>query len=99
MDDKNKAKAYINREMADKYNLFEDDLINMESEEGKIEVSLEIDDSICDDVVMMYAGWWKKHGNPNWIIKSGISDIGGQVTYNETFVKLYKQTSKGEQKE
>lgn len=99
MDDKNKAKAYINREMADKYNLFEDDLITMESEEGKIEVSLEIDDSICDDVVMMYAGWWKKHGNPNWIIKSGISDIGGQVTYNETFVKLYKQTLKDEQSE
>lgn len=94
MDDENKSKAYINKSMADKYNLLEEDLIIMESELGKIEVSLEIDDSICDDVVMMYAGWWKKHGNPNWIIKSGISDIGGQITYNETFVKLYKQTLK-----
>ena len=90
MDDENKARAYINSKMATKYNLCQDDLIIMESSEGKIEVSLQIDDSICDNVVMMYAGWWKKHGNPNWIIKSGISDIGGQVTYNETFVKLYK---------
>ena len=40
---------------------------------------------------MMYAGWWKKQGNPNWIMESGISDIGGQGTYNEHFVKLYKQ--------
>ena len=90
MDNKDKAKAYINKKMADKYNLSQYDLVNMESSEGKIEVSLQIDDAICDNVVMMYAGWWKKHGNPNWIIKSGISDIGGQVTYNETFVKLYK---------
>lgn len=90
MDDENKSKAYINKKMADQYNLLQDDLIKMESSEGKIEVLLQIDDSICDNVVMMYAGWWKKHGNPNLIIKSGISDIGGQVTYNETFVKLYK---------
>lgn len=90
MDDETTAKAYINKKMADKYNLSHDDLINMESSEGKIKVCLQVDDSICDNVVMMYAGWWKKHGNPNWIIKSGMSDIGGQVTYNETFVKLYK---------
>lgn len=90
MDYENKAKAFINKKMASKYKFYQDDLINMESSEGKIEVLVQIDDSICDDVVMMYAGWWKKHGNPNWIIKSGISDIGGQVTYNETFVKLYK---------
>ena len=90
MDYQNKAKAFINKKMASKYKFYQDDLINMESSEGKIEVSVQIDDSICDDVVMMHAGWWKKHGNPNWIIKSGISDICGQVTYNETFVKLYK---------
>lgn len=90
MDYENKARAFINKKMAYKHKLYQDDLITMESREGKIEVLVQIDDSICDDVVMMYAGWWKKHGNPNWIIKSGISDIGGQVTYNETFVKLYK---------
>lgn len=90
MDNENKAIAYINNKMANKYNFYENDLIHMESSEGSIEVSLKVDDAICDNVIMMYAGWWKKHGNPNWIIKSCISDIGGQVTYNETFVKLYK---------
>ncbi|WP_455539100.1 molybdopterin-dependent oxidoreductase [Terrisporobacter sp.] len=91
MDEKDRAKAYINSKMAEKYNLSQNEIVNMESRESKIEVLLEIDDSISDDIVMMYAGWWKKHGNPNWIIKSGISDMGGQVTYNETFVKLYKK--------
>ena len=39
---------------------------------------------------MMYVGWWDKHGNPNMLTSSGISDIGGQVTYNETFVDIEK---------
>ena len=39
----------------------------------------------------MYVGWWKKHGNPNFVASSGVSDIGGQITYNETFVDIIKQ--------
>lgn len=90
MDIEDKAAAYINTEMAKEHRFSQNDLIIIESQYGKIEVLLKIDDSICDNVIMMYAGWWKKHGNPNWVIKSDISDIGGQITYNETFVKLYK---------
>ncbi|MEG1411125.1 MAG: molybdopterin-dependent oxidoreductase [Terrisporobacter sp.] len=90
MDDEGMSKAYINSKMANEHDLLQDELIFMESSEGKIKVSLQIDDSIGDNIVMMYLGWWKKHGNPNWIIKSGISDIGGQVTYNETFVNFVR---------
>ncbi|WP_332842898.1 hypothetical protein [Paraclostridium sp. AKS73] len=32
----------------------------------------------------------EKHGNPNVLTDSGISDMGGQVTYNETFVEIDK---------
>lgn len=90
MDKEEKADAYINSKMAEKYGFGDGELIYIESPKGKIQVKLKIDDSIGDDIVMMYAGWWKKHGNPNMIIDSGISDIGGQVTYNETFVRLIK---------
>ena len=38
----------------------------------------------------MYVGWWTKHGNPNYLTNSDISDIGGQVAYNETNVDLIK---------
>ena len=90
MDKDEVAKAYINTKMAEKYGFEESDLVMLQSPRGSIKVSLKIDDGISDGVVMMYIGWWKKHGNPNWVTESGISDIGGQVTYNETFVKMHK---------
>lgn len=90
MDKDEIAKAYINTKMAEKYEFQEGDLVMLQSPRGSIKVSLKIDDGISDGIVMMYIGWWKKHGNPNWVTESGISDIGGQVTYNETFVKMHK---------
>ncbi|WP_053986027.1 molybdopterin-dependent oxidoreductase [Niameybacter massiliensis] len=88
MDRDGIAKAYINSKMAKRHEFEDGEIIYLESEKGAIQVKLEIDDHIGDHIVMMYVGWWKKHGNPNWITESGISDIGGQVTYNETFVRL-----------
>lgn len=90
MDDKGISEAFINSSMAQKYNMCDGDKVYIKSTEGQIKAVLKIDDNVGDDILMMYVGWWKKHGNPNWIIKSGISDIGGQVTYNETFVTLIK---------
>lgn len=90
MDKEERASAYINSKMAQNCGFEDNSTVYMESSKGSIEVSLKIDDSIGDNIVMMYVGWWKKHGNPNWIMNSGISDIGGQVTYNENFVRLHK---------
>ena len=90
IDKDERAKAYINGKMAEQHELKENDLIMLKSLKGSIKVELKIDDSVGNHIVMMYVGWWKKHGNPNWITESGISDIGGQVTYNETFVKIDK---------
>jgi hypothetical protein len=39
----------------------------------------------------MYIGWWHRHGNPNFVTYNGSSDMGGQVTYNESFVDIIKQ--------
>lgn len=88
MDYKGMAVAYINEKMSRRFQVNNDELIYLENNNGKIQVKLKIDNSISDNVVMMYAGWWKKHGNPNYLTDSGISDIGGQVTYNETMVKI-----------
>ncbi len=90
MDKEERAVAYINTKMAEQGGFKENDLVYLESSKGNIKIKLRIDNSIGDEIVMMYVGWWKKHGNPNWITQAGISDIGGQVTYNETFVKIYK---------
>lgn len=89
MDKDDMAEVYINSKEAKEKGLKDEELVYMKSSKGEIRVRLKIDDNISDGIAMMYVGWWRKHGNPNWIIESGISDIGGQVTYNETFVKLY----------
>ncbi|MBM7834052.1 molybdopterin-dependent oxidoreductase [Clostridium sardiniense] len=88
MDTEGISKAYINEKMAKSINISNGETVNLKSTNGAIKVEIIIDESVIDDVVMMYVGWWNKHGNPNLLTESGISDIGGQVTYNETFVEI-----------
>ena len=90
MDERSIAKAYINSRMANKLELQENEVVTLKSKNGQIRVQIVIDNSIGDYVVMMYVGWWEKHGNPNYLTNSDVSDIGGQVTYNETFVNIIK---------
>ena len=90
MDNDKMSEAYVNSKMAEKCNFSQGDIVYLESDEGKKKVQLNVDDMVGDNIVMMYVGWWKRNGNPNYIINSGISDIGGQVTYNETFVRIVK---------
>lgn len=90
MDESGIAKAYINECMARKLALENNEIVYLKSERGEIKVEIIIDDCISDNIVMMYVGWWGKHGNPNYITNSDISDIGGQITYNETFVDIIK---------
>ena len=90
MDELGIAKAYINECMARKLALENNEIVYLKSDNGQIKVEIIIDDCISDNIVMMYVGWWGKHGNPNYITNSDISDIGGQITYNETFVDIIK---------
>lgn len=90
MDKEGISKAYINESMASNLKIKSYEEVTLKSKNGSINVEIIIDNSIADYVVMMYVGWWTKHGNPNYITVSDISDIGGQITYNETFVSIEK---------
>ena len=90
MDDDGIAIAYINEKEAKRFNINNNEIIYLKSENGQIKVKINIDKSIGDNIVMMFVGWWERHGNPNFLTNSGISDIGGQITYNETFVEIIK---------
>lgn len=85
------SKAYINEKMAINLNIENGEIVSLCSKDIKIQVEINIDNSISNNIVMMYAGWWKKHGNPNYLTVSDISDMGGQITYNETFIDIIKQ--------
>lgn len=91
MDKNGISEAYINENMAIKMNIENKEVVSLKNKNITIETEINIDNSIIDYVVMMYVGWWKKHGNPNYITDSEISDMGGQVTYNETFIDIIKQ--------
>ena len=91
MDDDGIAIAYINEKEAKRFNINNNEIIYLKSENGQIKVKINIDKSIGDNIVMMFVGWWERHGNPNFLTNSGISDIGGQITYNETFAEIIKR--------
>lgn len=91
MDDDGIAIAYINEKEAKRFNINNNEIIYLKSENGQIKVKINIDKSIGDNILMMFVGWWERHGNPNFLTNSGISDIGGQITYNETFVEIIKR--------
>lgn len=90
IDEEGMSIAYINENMSKSLDIDNDEIVYLKSENGQIKVRIKIDSSISDKVVMMFVGCWEKHGNPNVLTNSGISDIGGQITYNETFVDIIK---------
>lgn len=91
MDKTSIAQAYINQSMAKKIDVKNKEIVDLKSKKTKIDVQINIDNRVSDYIVKMYVGWWKKHGNPNSLTDTGISDIGGQVTYNETMVEIIRQ--------
>lgn len=91
MDKKSIAQAYINRRMAKKVGIEDKDIVILRSKKAKINVQINIDDGVGNYIVKMYVGWWKKHGNPNSLTDTGISDFGGQVTYNESMIEIIRQ--------
>ncbi|WP_131019213.1 molybdopterin-dependent oxidoreductase [Clostridioides difficile] len=91
MDKKSIAQAYINQRMAKKVGIEEKDIVILRSKKAKINVQINIDDGVGNYIVKMYVGWWKKHGNPNSLTDTGISDFGGQVTYKESMVEIIRQ--------
>ena len=90
MDKEGISTAYINENMAKEFNIIDEEIVLLKNKNGEIKVKIKIDNKVSDFIVLMYVGWWTKHGNPNYLTNSDISDIGGQVAYNETNVDLVK---------
>lgn len=90
MDKKGICEIYINDDDAKVLNIQEDEIVRLKSDNGEIGACVKIDETMLPGVVNIYQGWWKKHGNPNYLINSDISDFGGQVAYYDTFVEIEK---------
>ena len=90
MDKEGICEIYINDSDADKLDIQENEVIKVKSQNGEIKACAIIDKTMLPGVLNIYQGWWQKHGNPNYLINSDISDFGGQVAYYDTFVEIEK---------
>ncbi len=81
---------FINEDNAKMLNILNEEIVTLKSLNGKIKAKAIIDGGVSHDVIKIHAGWWKKHGNPNFLTSSNISDMGGQITYNDSFIEVIK---------
>ncbi|WP_099192469.1 molybdopterin-dependent oxidoreductase [Tepidibacter mesophilus] len=91
LDDNQISIVYMNINLANKYQLSEDEIIVLKSRNGSIETKVKITDDVSNDIVHMYTRWANKDGNPNFLTEDVSSEMGGQVAYNETFVEIVKK--------
>lgn len=82
---------FINSTMAKKFSISDENIVTLKSLNGSIKAKAIIDNTIPDNAIKIYVGWWTKHGNPNFLTSSNISDMGGQITYNDSFVEIIKE--------
>ncbi len=77
---------YISRSLAKEKRLNNGDIVIVKNEKANFEAEVEVKGD--DEVVYIYSGYHLKHGNPNILTSSKRSDLGGQVSYYETFVEI-----------
>lgn len=82
------SKLFVSKEIMK--NHYDGEKVELSSQFGKIICTIHCDETLRDHIAYMFVGWNHKHGNPNFLTKSGSSDMGGQITYNETFIKISK---------
>lgn len=86
IDVEGKSEVFVSRNI---FNKFSDrEYVELESIYGKIDCRIKCDDNLKDNLAYMYIGWHHKHGNPNFLSCNGSSEMGGQITYNNTFIKI-----------
>ncbi|MGL4568345.1 MAG: molybdopterin-dependent oxidoreductase, partial [Fusobacteriaceae bacterium] len=90
MDVEGRSKLYVSWETLKKGNFQEGESVKISSDKGEIVCEIYPDSTLRENLVYMYVGWNHKHGNPNFITQNGSSEMGGQVTYNETFINIEK---------
>ncbi len=82
------SKLYVGKKIFE--GLKEGEIVKLSSKYGSIECRVSLNEGLREDMVYMYAGWNHKHGNPNFLTYNGSSEMGGQVTYYDTFVRVDK---------
>lgn len=81
-------KVYLNKKTVQKFALEEKSHVFVKGETSKIKAELCIDESVIEDTAFMYQGFWQKNGAVNHLTASGISDMGQQAAYYDSFCSI-----------
>ena len=69
-------------------NLLPNQILSKSKQSSSFYIHIKLDENLSDNLAYIYAGWNHKHGNPNFLTKNSSSEMGGQVTYNQTFIRI-----------
>lgn len=81
-------KVYLNQKTVQKFSLEKKYHVFVKGRASKIEAELCIDESVGDNTAFMYQGFWQKNGAVNHLTTSGISDMGQQAAYYDSFCSI-----------
>ncbi|MBB6217130.1 anaerobic selenocysteine-containing dehydrogenase [Anaerosolibacter carboniphilus] len=80
--------VYLNKKTFVSNHLEMSGLVKIESKQGILIAKPEIDESVGDEILMIYEGWWHKSGSVNFLTEDIISDIGEQAAIYDCFCKI-----------
>ncbi len=82
--------AGVNEKTASAFDLRPDHDVMVRTKNGRLKAVLKIDNSICDQAVFVFQGFWHKSGAVNFLTEDGVSDMGRQAAFYDTFCTLEK---------
>ena len=80
--------VYVNQKTAQEMGINGQKRVCICTRQGKVTARLALDDAVCDNTAFMHQGWWHKSGAVNFLTHAGVSDMGEQAAFYDTFCIL-----------
>jgi anaerobic selenocysteine-containing dehydrogenase len=78
----------VNQKTACSLEIEECETVQVSTCQGALTARLRVDDAICGGTAFMHQGWWHKSGAVNFLTCAGLSDMGEQAAFYDTFCAL-----------
>jgi anaerobic selenocysteine-containing dehydrogenase len=80
--------VHVNEKTAARLGFKGCDTVRISTRQGTLTARLTVDEAICDGTAFMHQGWWHKSGAVNFLTRAGLSDMGDQAAFYDTFCTL-----------
>jgi anaerobic selenocysteine-containing dehydrogenase len=80
--------VYVNPKTAQDFGIIGQEKVCISTRQGKVTARLVLDQAVCDSTAFMHQGWWHKSGAVNFLTHAGLSDMGEQAAFYDTFCTL-----------